>query len=242
LSEALIVRGVSLGQAYEALKGAMVRSAERTEGADASDSRISLVTGLHRKDVKRLREAMPQPKRTAIGAVAQVLAHWRGEPDLAGPDGGRPLTRAEFDALVRSARIDMAPGTVLAALQDHGAVTTDDAGLLVPLTTAALPRAGSDEMVAAFGATLAPHLDAAVHNLTATEGTRHYDRALRYSHLSPESVAELDAAARKAAQEMLVALDRKAHELQKRDRDLPGATGRFVLGAFVRPDPPEDHE
>lgn len=243
LARAMIARGVSLGQSTEALKSALVQAAEADAGADATDSRISLLTGLHRKDVKRLRAEVPVAKRTSLGTVALVLSHWRGDPEFADEDGPRPLDRRAFDTLVRSARIDMAPGTVLAAMQDQGVVESDADGMLHPVAAAVVARGGTSEMVTAFGATLEPHLQAAVHNLTSgPDADRRYDRALRYSHLSPDSVEALDGMARAAAQAMLEALAREAHALQQKDREREDATGRFVLGAYVLPTKPEDTE
>src|SRR5262249_54784899 len=59
LARLLIAGGVPYQAASEALKRAYVQAAHRHFAGEASsDSRISLLTGIHRKDVRRLAQAV----------------------------------------------------------------------------------------------------------------------------------------------------------------------------------------
>ncbi|WP_240722629.1 DUF6502 family protein [Poseidonocella sp. HB161398] len=239
LAEAILARGLPLPAVTEALKSALVAAALRADGETASDSRVSLRTGIHRKDVKRLRTA-EAPKPTSLGAAAMAASHWAVGPGWQDASGApRVLSRAEFDAMLRETRADMAPGTVLALLEEQGTVEALEGGGLRLAARALVPKAGTPEQVAAYAATLAPHLAAATHNLTAPPGTpRHYDRALRYSHLSAAALAELEALARARAQAALEDLDSRARALQDREG---AARGHFVFGAYILPRPgPEE--
>ena len=112
----------------------------------------------------------------------------------------------------------MAPGTVLAALVETGIVTLQDDGFYRLENSAFLPDAGSDAQVAAYRATLTAHLSAATHNLLAAQDDpRHFDRVVRYSHLSDEAVEELTRAASEKAQSLLEEINAMARELQEKD-------------------------
>lgn len=248
LAQAMVARGVTLGTAQEALKNALLQAALQHSGEDISDSRASLLTGLHRKDVKRLRnQDQGCPTRRSNNAAAIVISHWATDPDYQDTSGKpRDLPRKGsddapgFDDLIRKARVDMAPGTVLSALKDQDLIREMPDGRWCLLTHAFLPKAGNDEQVAAYQATLCPHLTAATQNLLAGDTTdRHFDRAVRYSHLSAESVDALQQAASDGAQALLQEINQQARSLQDQDTD-KGETGRFAFGAYILPETPEE--
>lgn len=222
---------------------ALMNAAIEAQGPEVSDSRISVMTGLHRKDVRRLRSSAPSVDgRKTANRLALLIGHWATAPDFQGTDDRpRALLRETteegpgFDELVRLVRLDAAPGTMLQALLDQGAVTEDPDARYHLTLNALVPGAGSKELVAAYRATLTAHMTAATQNLLAGEGDpRHFDRVVRYSHLSDASVAELDALARTEAQALLERLNARARELQDQDAD-QNARGRFAAGAYILP-------
>ncbi len=245
LAHAMIARGVTVQTATESLKHALFAAAVDIEGEEASDSRISLRTGLHRKDVKRLRthEDDLAPARSA-NALAMTVSYWATAPEYQGADGKpRDLPREDdgngpglYD-LIRRTRADMAPGTVLAAMLDQGVAELARDGRYHLRTSAFLPDSGSAALVAAYQATLSAHLRAATHNLIAPEGgPRHFDRVVRYSHLSPDSVRKLSVISAEKAQALLEEISAMARQFQEEDADT-GTNGRFALGAYLLPQP-----
>lgn len=244
LAEAMVAQGVSLGTATEALKQSLLRAAISQAGEHVSDSRASVMTGLHRKDVRRLRQATAAhlPRRKS-NAAAAALQHWATQPEFQDEAGvPRDLTRvgqgAEpgFDDLIRATRVDMAPGTVLRALRDAGAVVDGPDGTLRLSATSFVPAPGSPEQLAAYRATIATHLRAATANLLASEGApRNFDRILRYSHLSADAVALLTAKASDEAQAMLLDLSKEAETLRAAGGEVSPA-GRFSIGIYVLPE------
>lgn len=248
LARAMVARGVTIGEANEAMKRALLQAAVELDGDGVPDSRISARTGLHRKDVKRLRntEGASEPRKSA-NAAAQTISYWATAPDFQGADGQpRMLMRSDldgkpgFDDLVRRTRVDLAPGTVLNVLLDQGAVEAQKDGTYRLLTYALLPLAGSEAQVAAYQATLSAHLAAATHNLLAPpDASRHFDRVVRYSHLSQTSVDALTLTTNARAQALLEEINLMARDLQDDDAG-PPATGKFAFGAFVLPTPPID--
>ncbi|MCT4553205.1 MAG: DUF6502 family protein [Pelagimonas sp.] len=225
LARLMIDNGIALGDGVELLKTALLNEA-LAQDPKASASQISLMTGLHRKDIRRLDGATPSTGKGS--AAARVLSIWQHDPDF--QQGGAPadLPRAGaagFDALVKRAKVDAAPATLLTLLIEAGNVQVAEG--IVRFVSADLVPADHGERLLAARATLRPHLDTVVGNLRG-ERTQ-LDQALRYSHLSAEAAATLEAEARDLAREMLRSLNRRAHDLQQAEE---GST-LFVAGAFT---------
>ncbi len=249
LTVLMVENGVTIQSAVEILKRTMLDVAETDR--DASDSHISLKTGLHRKDVKRLRAqaVKSSPTKTAISPLAAILSHWAHvAPFCSAPGEPAPLPRgghsdAGFEALVRHSKVDMAAGTVLAELQKQDLVEIDADENVVAKATAYLPRTDAARL-AALDATVSDHLRIAIENATSgADDRKSFDRALRYSHLSGASVETLETAARAAALQYLTELNDLAQRLQARDdADAAQHVGRFVSGVYIAPTPPNSED
>src|SRR5690242_13737736 len=79
--------GLTYPALAEMLKSVYVETADREfqiDGKPQTDSRVSMLTGVHRKDVKRLRseaaaESRELPKSVSLGA--QIAAVWSSRPE-----------------------------------------------------------------------------------------------------------------------------------------------------------------
>jgi hypothetical protein len=250
----LVARGITLPTLVAALKEVFVDVAARDfrlDGRDASDSRVSLLTGVHRKDVRAIREsAHPLSSPRAGGLGATVLGRWLGDPAYAGPDGHpaplprqAPPGRPSFDGLVAGISKDVRPRTVLDELLRQGLVAWEEArdeirllsDAFIPQGIASGMPAGqeADAVLDFFRDNLRDHLEAAVANLLAAPGERRYlERAVYYNRLRPADVEGLEAEARTLALAALRHLNSLALERQGAARGDPDATGRFRFGLF----------
>jgi hypothetical protein len=116
----------------------MVKEAEqqlKLKSTEAiSDSRISIVTGIHRREVKRVRGMKVNDVSIYEPSLAsQVVARWAGEKQLQSKNGPKPLPRKkltaegfDFDDLVKSIHTDVRPRVVLEELIDRGLVTVNE--------------------------------------------------------------------------------------------------------------------
>lgn len=209
------------------------------EGKAQTDSRITLLTGVHRKDVKRLRTearaARRPPKAASLGP--QLVARWLTSPEYAEPDGTpKPLPRAHapasFESLVRSLSTDIRPRVVLDEWLRLGLVHVD-ADDRVHLDVAAfVPASGSEEMTWFFGRNLHDHVAAAVHNMLGG-GAPFLERSVNYNNLTPAAVAELTTAAHDRGVELLRELNARALRLQQRDAGHADAALRWNAGVYV---------
>ena len=245
ISKLLIKNEIPIQNAYEALKRSMVDVA--LDDGDVTDSHVSMKTGLHRKDVKRLRadNGDVSPKKETISPIAAVMTLWVQSAPFKGAAGlGRDLLRQGtgeipgFDDLVRASKVDLPAATILTEMLRQELVAVLPDGQLRLLTNTYIPKT-DDATLAAFDATVSDHVRIAVENTTAgPDGARYFDQVVRYSHLSQASVDALEAEARTRAAAYLEALNAMAHALQsKDDEDGTSHSGRFVSGVFVAPTP-----
>lgn len=241
----MIAHGVTLNAATEALKLALFRAAKEypTTQDKQTDSNISLQTGLHRKDVRRFREATPRPAKHSLTNVCSLaIAYWTSNARFQNEAGQpRPIPRlgepskAGFDDLARTAKIDLPASTLLNALVLQGAVKVDpDTDTVTLVQKAFVANPNSEAMIAAYEKNLIAHLNAATGNLLAKDGEpRQFERAAHFNQLSNASIRELESEARKHAQEVLQALNKKALALQEKDAAVPGPKGRFSIGTYI---------
>ncbi len=242
LATALIRAGLTFPMFNKLAREAFVEAAAAdfpVDGDPPSQSRIAILSGVHRKEIRRLFEqdrSIPDPP-PALPLSAKVIAVWTGDGAYLDASGKpRPLPRSgpddmpSFEKLVRSVSRDVRPRSLLDewVRQEIAEVHDDMVHLVRP---AFLPAGGYDEKAYFFGRNLRDHIAAGAHNL-AGDGQPLFDRAVYYDRLKPESIEELRALSAEKSMELLIEINKKAGELASRDRKDGDGGHRFTLGAF----------
>jgi hypothetical protein len=138
----LIRHGVTAPEAGELLRQVYVEAANGDEfqlpGRRLSDTRVAILTGLSRKEVRRLRDAADKPlASTNLSRVGRVIAGWNQDPEFTGPYGLPLAVRFDDDPasdapsfceLVRRYSGDMAPRAMLDELIRTGLAELDNEG------------------------------------------------------------------------------------------------------------------
>lgn len=242
LVRAMIAQGITAPALYRIIKRIYVDVAEsdfRIDGERQTDSRISMLTGVHRRDVRTFREegsATGDGLGEKVTTIASVLGRWLADPATRDQDGRpRPVPRSaadgpSFDALVRAASTDIRPRTVLDELLRQGLVEIED-GLVHLRADAFLGPADPDQKVHFFAENVGDHIAAAVDNLLADEAP-FMERAVFYNRLTAASVDEIETEARRLGGDALVALNAMAHDRQAADLAAEDGTHRFRFGIF----------
>jgi hypothetical protein len=238
----LVEQGVPFYQLAELLKGVYVDVALHDfplEGKDSTDSRVTLLTGVHRKDVKRLRATRTAvdeaPKSVSLGAL--LVARWTGTAAYLDAEGRpKPLARradrgASFEKLVASVSTDIRPRAVLDEWLRLGVAHLDAEDRVCLNAEAFVPTKGFEEKAYSFGRNLHDHVAAAAHNL-AGKKPAFLERSVYSPGLSKESVAELAKLAARAGMQALQAVNRRALELERRDAADEGASQRMNFGVY----------
>ena len=254
----LIRQGVSFPYFSNFMKSLYVEVAAAelpaTGGKPATLSRLSLLTGIHRREVKRLREEPAfedQPLPSAISLGAQVIARWTGEEPWVGDDGhARPLPRnaaadgssgpPSFDGLVRSVSVDIHPRSVLDEWLRLGVAEIDEQERVRLRTDAFVPSRGYEEKAHFVGRNVRDHIAAAFANLGAEESP-FLERSVHYGEVPESAVAELQALAREVGQEALVRVNERARAAVAQATE--GDPRRRVnFGLYFYEEEPEDDD
>lgn len=207
-----------------------------------TDSRVSLLTGVHRKDVRRLRET---PMRREVGAEAppavslgaQLVARWASDPRyLDEEDRPRPLARLasqgslSFESLVAEVSKDIRARPVLDEWLRLGVAHVDAEDRVHLNVEAFVPEKGFEEKVFYLGANVHDHLAAAVDNVSGRKPAW-MERSVHYDALTDLSIDELAALAEKTGMTAMKAVNRRAMELEKRDSGKAGLR-RINFGVY----------
>lgn len=207
-------------------------------GKKPPQSRISLVTGVHRKDVKRLIDEPPDPEDPPpANRIERMLGRWMGDNMfMDGKGKPLPLPRAagkgkpSFQALADSvSKRDINDGTIFRDLLERGIISLDKEERVVLNVEALVPDKEHDlESLAYYlGKNEGDHLAAGVNNLVHPESP-FLDRAVHHDFLLEEDVLALEKLARKESLQLLKKLNREAHRMAAKKE----GQQRFNFGVY----------
>lgn len=241
----MLARGVTYPYLAELLKGLFVEVADREFRIGAkppTDSRISLVTAVHRKDVSRLRQAL-QASIEAVPSVvslgAQLVAIWLGSSRyLDEHNHPRPLPRfvseggeLSFEGLVASVNSDIRSRVVLDEWLRLGVVHMDEQRRVCLNAEAFVPAAGFDEKAFYLGHNLHDHAAAAAHNLLGGQPA-FLERSVHYDALSAGSIQSLARQSEELGMTALLALNKSALAAEQKDAADAAPRQRMTFGIY----------
>lgn len=241
LARLCIENGLILANLEEMLKSALVDVASSefgVDGAPPTDSRVSVLTGVHRKDVRRLRARLRQglTPSIALSLAAEVIARWISDPafhDRHGRPKALPLSGGKgpsFDSLVTGVSRDVRPRVLLDELGRVGAVELD--GDTVALHGGSfVPRRGLAEKAFYLGRNGHDHLAACVHNLLGRQPAM-LENSVFSHELSLESIEQLAVLTREQWQAMLQRLVAETAAAEARDAASGKASRRMNVGIY----------
>jgi len=213
------------------------------EGKRLTDSRLSLLTGVHRKDVRKLRyeeDPITATTESKPGSIsAQVIASWLSLPEYCDENGeAKPLHRLaangepSFESLVEEvSKQDLRSRSLLDEWQRKKFVSLDDDDFVHLEVEAFLPSDEFDEKAYFFGHNVHDHIAASAHNLIGNKPP-YFDRGVYYNNLKPESIKELQSLSEQQAMKSIKEINRKARALQRKDSGKKGADQRFRFGSY----------
>jgi Family of unknown function (DUF6502) len=210
-------------------------------GGGQTNSQISLITGLHRKDVRSMRGVAPRPPSLSVetSIASEIFTRWisnrryldrdkrpRSLARLASAGGAR-----SFESLAGSVSKDVRARALLDELLRLGLVSLDGQDRVTLNQKAFVPRRGSDEVLHYFGENAHDHLATAVCNLLGEE-PRYLEQAIFAGDLSAESVEELAALVRRAWEQLVRDIVPRATALDARDTKQKRNVMRMRFGMY----------
>src|SRR5512143_1446970 len=209
-------------------------------GRKQSKSRVSIITGLSRKEVLRVKRLPPPDDLGAVeryNRAARVIGGWVRDPQFH-RESGRPMDlpfdgdAASFGELVRIYSGDAPARAVLDELLRVGTVERTQDGKIRLLGRSFIPRTGEIDKIGILGVDTADLIATIDHNIQGTGGP-FFQRKVCYDNLPSETLPELREITADRAQQLLEHLDRW---LSERDRDYHpevAGTGRVRAGVGI---------
>ena len=208
-------------------------------GRADTNSAISLLSGVHRKDVREWRENRLGTRiAQGVSISSQVFARWVQDPLYRDRrKRPKPLPRLgaapSFDALARSVTQDVHPYTLLTELMRLGLVKVESRkgeDFVVPNRDGFIPPAGSRELLELFSGNLSDHASTAVSNLLGA--APELEQSVFAEGITRESAEALSALARKLWAHARSEMVAEASRLYAADRGRGDATYRARFGAY----------
>jgi hypothetical protein len=251
LARRLLEAGAPFGELEARLRELFVRVAEgdlSLPGRRPTDSRVSLLTGINRKEVRRIRSQDPALKKPAsftrnlaAGLVSRWLADRRATDARGRP---RPIPYQaprgpSFVGLARKLTRDLPARVILDELLRTGAAKRTAAGMITLRADAYVPRNGRFEKLGMLAEDPAELIETMLRNIFEEGGEPRLQRKVLYDNVGAEALPRLRREIRRAGERFLRSIDRR---MARADRDrnpkAPGGerhTAGIGLYYFERP-------
>jgi hypothetical protein len=194
-------------------------------------SRVSIITGLTRKEVKRalgLKGSEDPEHAERYNRAARVVAGWRRDPEFLG-HMGKPVVLEmtgklkSFQDLVKRYSGDIPYRAVLDELEADGSVERLNGDRVKLVERAYVPAVDESMKVHILGVDTALLIETIDHNLRSDRAQARFQRKVLYDNLPDEALPEFRRLSSEASQGLLEKLDRW---LARNDRDSrTGVTG-----------------
>ena len=225
----MLSQGINYTMILEDLKRVFVSVAEEEfiiEGKEQTDSRITLLTGVHRKDVQRIRDQNNQVYKLPYSIGAQIFGLWLGDSKYL-DESGQPLAlqrlaskgAVSFESLVASISKDFRARPVLDEWLRLGFVSLDYNDHVRLNVQAFIPNQDLEYKLSFLGMNIHDHMSAAVSNLN-NKNKPMLERCVYHDGLTAANVDTLHKLARQSGMNSIKALNRRAVELKAAQVDL----------------------
>jgi hypothetical protein len=240
----LLRNGVPFGSFADLTKWAYVDVAVREfgiKGRKQSTSRVSILTGLSRKEVSRLRSTEALSNSVDVdryNRAARVVGGWITDKRFTDKKG-QPLAlpfekgEASFSDLVRDYSGDVPARATLDELLRVGLVKVEKKDRIRLLSRAYVPRGDEPQMISILGTDVSHLIKTIDHNISAQGDGPLFQRKVSYDNVPLEALPELREMTAEQGQRLLENLN---ESFSNHDRDVsPSAkgTGRYLVGAGV---------
>ena len=208
-------------------------------GRKDTDSAVSLLSGVHRKDVREWRSTGLAGKiAKEVSISSKVYARWVQDPLYRDRrNGPKPLPRLgpapSFETLARSVTQDVHPYTLLTEMIRLGLVQVHEhkgREMVTPQGDGYVPSAGSRESVELFGSNLSDHAAAAVNNLLGQPAQ--LEQSVFAEGITAESAQRLSEMARTLWSRSRSEMIAEATRLHGADQGRDDATCRMRFGSY----------
>lgn len=210
-------------------------------GKKPSISRVSILSGLTRKEIQRILTDRPsgsEPPLEGYNRAARVIAGWVRDPEFLDPAGyPRALSFQDgspsFSELVRRHSGDVPARAVLDELLRVGAVERAPDGSIRLVARSYIPRTSALDKLEILGTDVADLVATIDHNLEHGDRAPRFQRKVMYDNVPDEAIEKFREMSGAQAQAILEQLDRWLAGHDRDSNQEVKGTGRNRVGIGI---------
>ncbi|GAB3678370.1 DUF6502 family protein [Salinisphaera aquimarina] len=235
----------------------VARESFTPQGRRPTDAHVAVITGLTRKDVKRLREQADHDYSDDVWGGAnratRVLSGWHRDPDFTDAHGAPKALALDdettgFTALVRRYSGDIPANAILEELERVMAVSRSAEDNIEVIQRAYVPDAGDAESLRMLGSASHDLLATLEHNLSRPDGAHPYfQRTVFNTRVDVRALPIFHRLVSQHGQQLLETLDDwlEHHEVAAQDKDKPvkrTGVGIYYFEDATHPEESDDND
>ncbi len=243
----LLKHGVTWTEFGELSKEAYVKVAREDygiEGRPTNNSRVAMLTGLSRREVARVRDALLNGKERAAGLqgnqISRILTGWHVDSEFTDAEGqpkDLPPTAptGSLSVLLKRYAGDLPHGAIRKEMEQRGLIEELDSGHLRVLKRDFVYSELDPEIVTQLGVALHDHAATLEHNLDSNRrSARRFEAIANNERVTPRAVNAFQKLVESRGLEFLEDIDLwlTEHEIEPRD-DANAETVRLGVGVYV---------
>ena len=248
LASLLLKTGIGFREFAEISKIAFVSVATKEyglRGRPTNISRVAVMTGLTRKEVRRIRNLLNDDGQALVvksTPLAEIMHRWYTEPEFLDNSGKpRPLSfegeAGSFSKLVKLFGGDIPPGAMRTELKRMRMIEHESDGTLVPLKRNVAPIEQLDRLITGLVKGIYPVIGTVAHNLDEESGGDTWvQRAAQTKFVRNEDLPKIKRIARERLTEFTESIDdlfvayETIHKEDARESKLPEKA--IVVGVY----------
>ena len=193
--------GISYRQFEQISKAAFVDVATSDfgiRGRPTNISRVAVMTGMTRKEVRRIRDELSAGDDDFVSIrnqpLANLLHNWAAEKEFLDDSGGPAVLpyegeRGSFERLVKFTGGDIPPGAIRTELKRVGAIEVDDQKRIRLVKRSFIAEKAHDRLIGTVAQCVYPLMAAVAHNTNPDMVGDTWPNSTAYSHVVQQSEA-----------------------------------------------------
>ena len=231
LIRVLIRNGIAYGTFADIARKVYVDSGfdeARRQGQKITVSNVSILTGINRKEVKRLKEALSFNTDNSLrkfNRIVRVIAGWQHDEEFMDRDSEpKDLllegTKSSFSNLVKRYSGDMPVVAMLNALIDSGNIRVIDNGRIQLINPNYLPDSDSDKKLNILGIDTAELIRTIDHNISVSKPEdAWFQRKASNTQVKIAALPKIKKRINKKAQQLLEDIDAELSQNESDNKD-----------------------
>lgn len=241
----VMLRGGVTWREFSAVSKAVFVSVATDEfgirGRPTNVSRVSILTGISRKEVKRQRDLMAAADEVVAASkssdATRLLSGWHQDERFQTAKGQPRALKlsskgVDFQALFDTYGGDTPMQTLLRELSDAGSIGEDDQGRFTPLRRYHMPSAMDEGVVRFFGTNLFDHANTLCNNLTEPDSPKRLEGFAVETTVDEQYADEFRRYVDKRGQQLLEEIDDWLMQHRVEPDDQQTKTCRLGIGIY----------